>query len=323
MSPTVSADVFGAEIEYFRLEPCYWEPVLLRFKETGLRCVTTYVPWEYHCVGEPDAANPAGVLDLDGRTDPSLNIRGFLELIEKHGLLLNFRCGPFCCAELPYGGHPRWLVMGDPGMMVWDHQDRTTQGYWVNRKEGAQPCYLHPDYLKLTGHWFEALAPIINAHSQAAGGCISMINLDNEVSFIVRDSFLGSGYNPVSVSPGGFYHEFLTTKYGSASALPYGERLACIEDVTPPRAVPEAIDENLARYTDWMEYKQWFMCEYLRRLRQMHEANGVTGITYMTNLNPHLPEGVPTWMPAFEEATGGIVGYDFYRGTFLSYSGYH
>ena len=44
----------------------------------------------------------------------------------------------------------------------------------------------------------------------------------------------------------------------------------------------------------------------------------------MTNFNPHRPEGIPTRMPAFEKACGeaGIAGYDFYRGAFMSYSGY-
>jgi hypothetical protein len=57
----------------------------------------------------------------------------------------------------------------------------------------------------------------------------------------------------------------------------------------------------------------------------MHEANGVKDVTFMTNFNPHLPEGVPTRMPDFEKAVGpgGVVGYDFYRGVFMSYSGYH
>jgi hypothetical protein len=66
------------------------------------------------------------------------------------------------------------------------------------------------------------------------------------------------------------------------------------------------------------------MSKYIGILREMHEANGVVGVTFMTNFNPHRPEGVPTRMPNFEQATGplGIAGYDFYRGTFMSYSGY-
>ncbi len=93
-------NIFGAEIQYFRTEPRYWKPILQHFKDTGLRCVTTYVQWRTHLVGDPDAANPAGVLDFTGETDPKLNLLGFLALVEEMDLDLNFRCGPFCCNEM-------------------------------------------------------------------------------------------------------------------------------------------------------------------------------------------------------------------------------
>jgi len=222
-----SQELFGAEIQYFRTDPQYWPTLIQRLKDTGLRCVTTYVQWGTHLVGVPDRKHPAGILDFEGRTNPRLNLMRFLDLVQESGLNLNFRCGPFCCNEMIHGGYPEWLVMGDPGIMVWDYQNRTTQGYWIGKKEGSQPSYLHPEYL--------------------------------------------------------------------------------------------------AWYTDWVEFKTWCMCRYIRELREMHEANGVKDVTFMTNFNPHLPEGVPTRMPDFEKAVGpgGVVGYDFYRGVFMSYSGYH
>lgn len=319
-----SQQIFGAEIQYFRTDPRHWETILRRFADAGLRCVTSYVQWGTHLVGPPDAKHPAGVLDFEGRTDPRLNLLGFLDLVQKAGLDMNFRCGPFCCNEAVHGGLPPWLVLGDPGIMVWDWQNRTTQGYWIGRKEGSQPSYLHPVYLDWCRKWLDAVDAIIQPRLKANGGFISMINLDNEVSYIVRDGFLDSDYNPVNVAPGGLYHQFLAEKYGSVGNLPYSTAYAAIEDVAPPRAVPETIERNLAWYTDWIAFKTWCMSRYIRTLREMHEANGVKDVTFMTNFNPHLPEGVPTRMPDFEAACGdgGIVGYDFYRGAFMSYSGY-
>jgi len=320
--------LFGAEIQYFRLEPRYWEEIVRRLKDAGLPTVTSYVSWGAHVVGEPDERNPAGVLDFDGRTNPRLNLHRFLELVEKHGLDLNFRCGPFCCNEQIWGGYPRWLVLGDPAMMVWDYQNRTTQGYWIAKKEGSQPSYLHPEYLAWCRKWFDQVDPIIRKHLKKNGGCVTLVNLDNEVSYIVRDSFLDSDYNPVNVRPGGFWHRFLAEKYKDAAGLPYDTRYAGLEAVPPPRAVPENITRDLAWYLDWVEFKEWAMSRYLAELRRMHEQNGVDDVTFMTNFNPHLPEGIPTRMPSFERAVrgakgNGIAGYDFYRGTFLSYSGYH
>jgi beta-galactosidase GanA len=320
-----SKEVFGAEVQYFRTEPRYWSTIIDRLKNTGLRCATTYVQWGTHLVGPPDKRHPAGVLDFEGQTDPRLNLLKFLDLVQAAGLNLNFRCGPFCCNEAVHGGYPPWLVLGDPNIMVWDYANRPTQGYWIAKKEGMQPSYLHPEYLDWCRKWFAAVAPIIRPRLKSNGGCITMINLDNEISYIVRDSFLDSDYNPVNVRPGGFYHQFLREKYGSVKRLPYGRRFATFAAVEPPRAVPETVGADLAWYTDWVEFKTWCMCRYIRELRAMHEANGVRDVTFMTNFNPHLPEGVPTRMPAFEAAVGpgGIVGYDFYRGVFMSYSGYH
>ena len=182
-----SREIFGAEIQYFRLDPRDWEPVLERFKETGLRCVTTYVQWGTHLVGPPDPQHPAGVLDFAGQTDPRLNLHRFLDLVEKHGFNLNFRCGPFCCNEMIHGGQPPWLVTGDPNIMVWDSTNRPTQGYWIAKKEGMQPSYLHPTYLDWCRRWFDAVDPIIVSHLRGNGGCITMLNLDNEISYICKD----------------------------------------------------------------------------------------------------------------------------------------
>lgn len=318
-----SQEIFGAEIQYFRMEPEYWEKAIKQFKETGLRTVTTYVQWATHMVGSPDDDHPAGILDFEGKTDPKLDLMRFIGLVEKYGLNLNFRCGPFCCNEMVHGGYPDFLCMGDPSIMVWDYQNRTTQGYWVGKAEGSQPSYMHPVYLDWCRKWINEVDKIILPHLKSNGGCITMVNLDNEISYIVQDGFLTSDYNPVNVAKGGLYHKFLAQKYVDISNLPYAEKYSSFEDIPAPRNVPDVLDCNIAYYTDWCDFKTWIMCEYIKELKAMHEANGVKDVIFMTNFNPHLPEGVPTRMPEFEKATnGGIVGYDFYRGTFMSYSGY-
>ncbi len=321
-----ASEIFGGEIQYFRLEPAYWPAVIARHREAGLLGVSTYVQWATHMVAPPDREHPAGRFDFEGRTDPRLNLVRFLDLVREAGLLLNFRCGPFCCNEAVYGGQPKFLICGDPNLMVWNHKDEPTPGYWIPRKEGMQPSYLHPAYLALCRHWIAAVDEMIRPRLRSAGGIIDMINLDNEVSYVVRDGFLDSDYNPVNVRPGGFWHQFLAEKYGSADRLPYGIRCGHLDEVPVPRAVPEDMSGDVARHLDWVEFKEWVMCRYIVAVRQMHEANGVSDVTFMTNFNPHLPEGVPTRMPSFEKAVQGkrqgVVGYDFYRGAFLSWSGY-
>ena len=74
-------NIFGGEIQYFRLEKRYWKPILQKFKDAGLKNVTTYVQWATHLVGPPSAEHPAGELDFEGRTNPNLNLYHFLDLV--------------------------------------------------------------------------------------------------------------------------------------------------------------------------------------------------------------------------------------------------
>jgi len=318
-------EIFGAEIQYFHVDPKHWEKIVRAFAESGLRTVNAYVPWEKHIVGPPDEEHPAGVLDFTGETNPRLNLMYFLELIEKYGLNMNFRCGPFCCAELPYGGCPEFLVTEVEEIYALNSENQFTQGYWIAKKGGSwQPSYMHPVYLDWCRKWINEVDKIIYPHLKVNGGCITMINLDNEISYICRDSFLDSDYHPVNVAPGGYYHQYLKMIYGTPEKLPYSTKYAAFEDVPAPRSVPESMDDNYAYYADWVKFQTWIMCRFIEELRGMHEANGITpeNCIFMTNYDPHLPEGVPTRMPDFEAATKGITGYDFYRGTFMSYSGY-
>jgi hypothetical protein len=83
-----------------------------------------------------------------------------------------------------------------------------------------------------------------------------MMNLDNEISYIVRDSFLDSDYNPVNVAPGGFYHRFLAQKHGSVKAISdaYGMKIGSIHQIEPPRSVPLTLARDLAWHLDWIEF---------------------------------------------------------------------
>lgn len=311
-------EIFGGEIQYFRLDPPFWEKILIEFKEAGLRTVNTYVPWEFHMVSPPDAEHPIGTLDFTGETNPRLNLIYFLELVEKHGLNLNFRCGPFCCAEMEFGGYPKFLVRDIPEMYALTYEDKPTEGYGEGN---LQPCYLHPTYLDLCRKWIDEVDKIILPHLKENGGCITMINLDNEVSYICWDTFLMTDYNPVIVGRGGYYHQFLRETYGTPDKLPYAERYTAFEDVPAPREIPEVIDNNFAYYADWLKCRTWIMSRYIAELRRMHEANGITPdkVIFMTNFCGHIPDAVPARMPDFEAATMGITGYDFYRSVFLQY----
>ena len=308
-------DLFAAEVQYWRLDPKHWRRILEAAADAGLPGVSSYVPWEVHEIEK-------GRFDFDGSTDPRRNLIRYLDLVRDVGLKLAYRPGPFVCNEMAWGGHPRRIVLGNADMMVWQADNTPAPGYILQRREGWQPSYLHPAYLDEVRTWLGAVDAVARDFTAPHGGPIATCNLDNELSYIVRDSMFGADYNPCVVGPGGFYHQWLEAVYHTTDALPYRQSFPTFADVHPPRALGDDLQTNLPWYFDWIRFKEWLLPQYLRTLRQMHEEFGLQGVHFYTNLNPHRPEGIPTNFRTYADATGGLVGYDFYRSPWLSYSGY-
>lgn len=134
------------EIHPMRIDPAFWEDVLIKAKNGGLNTVSFYIFWI--CV-EP----APGVFDFTGRND----IRRFVELCAKHGLYAFPRIGPFCNAEMAHGGLPSWLY----GMPV---RERSND----------------PGYLALVGRLYKAIAAQFGGLLWKDGGPIIGLQLENE-----------------------------------------------------------------------------------------------------------------------------------------------
>ena len=86
------------EFHFSRCPEEYWEEEILKMKAGGINVIATYVFWNLHERNE-------GKFDWSG----DLNLRKFVELIEKHKLFTIVRMGPFCHGEMRNGGMPDWL----------------------------------------------------------------------------------------------------------------------------------------------------------------------------------------------------------------------
>ncbi|KAL2498401.1 Beta-galactosidase 5 [Abeliophyllum distichum] len=90
--------LLSGSIHYPRSTPDMWEDLILKAKNGGLDVIDTYVFWNVH---EPSPDN----YNFEGRYD----LVRFIKTVQKVGLYINLRIGPYVCAEWNFGGFPVWL----------------------------------------------------------------------------------------------------------------------------------------------------------------------------------------------------------------------
>ena len=136
----------SGELHYCRVGPDQWEDAVLKMKAGGINIISTYAFWITHEEEE-------GVFRFDGCRD----VRKFLEICEKHGMMVIMRIGPFCHGEFRNGGLPDWLY-GKP--------------YDVRED--------NPGFLEATREYFRALHGQMDGHYFRQGGCIIATQIENE-----------------------------------------------------------------------------------------------------------------------------------------------
>ncbi|XP_051139103.1 beta-galactosidase 5-like [Andrographis paniculata] len=90
--------LLSGSIHYPRSTPEMWEDLIVKAKNGGLDVIDTYVFWNGH---EPSPGN----YNFEGRYD----LVRFIKTVQKVGLYVTLRIGPYVCAEWNFGGFPVWL----------------------------------------------------------------------------------------------------------------------------------------------------------------------------------------------------------------------
>ncbi|VFR03618.1 unnamed protein product [Cuscuta campestris] len=90
--------LISGSIHYPRSTPQMWEDLIRKGKDGGLDVIDTYVFWNVH---EPSP----GTYNFEGRYD----LVSFIKTVQRVGLYVNLRIGPYVCAEWNFGGFPVWL----------------------------------------------------------------------------------------------------------------------------------------------------------------------------------------------------------------------
>lgn len=146
--------IISGAVHYFRTVPEYWRDRLEKLVNMGCNTVETYIPWNYH---EP----VRGKFLWEG----SRNIERFIEIAQELGLYMIIRPSPYICAEWEFGGLPAWLL-ADRGMRL--------------------RCSYEP-YLKAVGDYYEQLMPRLVPYQSDRGGCIILMQLENEYGYYGND----------------------------------------------------------------------------------------------------------------------------------------
>ncbi|KAL9229169.1 hypothetical protein vseg_004665 [Gypsophila vaccaria] len=90
--------LISGSIHYPRSTPDMWDGLIKKSKEGGLDVIDTYVFWNAH-------EHSPGKFNFEGRYD----IVRFIKTVQRNGLYVNLRIGPYVCAEWNFGGFPVWL----------------------------------------------------------------------------------------------------------------------------------------------------------------------------------------------------------------------
>lgn len=143
------------EFHYVRVAPENWERELLKMKAGGISVIAAYVFWIYHEEQE-------GVYRFEGNRD----LKHFVQLCQKHGLMVCLRIGPWAHGEVRNGGFPDWLI---------------DKGYKLRSNDEG--------YLREVKRYYKAICNEIKEYLFEHEGNIVALQLENELTHDAKHLF--------------------------------------------------------------------------------------------------------------------------------------
>jgi len=297
MSPFVAG-----EVQFWRMDPGTWSPVLRAVKEAGIPVVSTYLSWRRH---EPTE----GELDLDGATDPRLDVPRFLDLCAEYDLAVQLKPGPWICAEEPGGGYPDWLL-AQRDLLALDDLGDPVLGYNPPFQHHV-PSYADERYRAAAARWLQSVWRRLGDHA-GPGGPIVAVQLDNEPSICFQDSLFGGDYHPVAVAA---FRSWLADRYRTQEEFEasWREPGVTFDTAEPPRRPDDGTSIVVdARVDDWIRFKGAYIADHLAFLRQVTDGAVGGRLTLTVNTITHPVHDVPVGHDLVRRATGALVGEDHY-----------
>ncbi|MGZ3742804.1 MAG: beta-galactosidase [Pseudobdellovibrionaceae bacterium] len=292
------AQLFGAEVQYFRLRGGFerniprskvlelWAKALDQVVEAKMNAISFYIPWDFHEYA-PGRFDFDGTVDEDGdgQADyPSRDLKTFFKMIEERGIRnILIRPGPYINAEwgfLGFGAVPLWFHEKYPESHMQNSQGLHTKLY----------DYHNPDLLRHTQLWFQELYNQVLKSKIGPGKPISFIQIDNETNFMWQ-SLYNHDYGPSNIQR---YREFLKSKYHDLATLNslHHRAWSSWEEITAP--VTPGI--NIPEDQDWYRFSDESIFLYLQKIRGIWE-----------NLGVHEPDVMFTLADSYNATQNGLL----------------
>jgi len=156
--------IYSGAFHYFRCPQPLWADRFAKIKAAGFNTVETYIPWNYH-----EQTEPANVDDYS-----QVKLRECQEwiqmAIDRFGLNVIVRPGPYICSEWDSGGYPQWLMKYKPAGF---------KGNWLRSDD--------PTYLAWSRHWYRAVSRALErfqiTRRPAGKPGVIMFQLENEYDY--------------------------------------------------------------------------------------------------------------------------------------------
>jgi beta-galactosidase len=303
-----------AEYPYYRDDPAQWRAKLEGLRALGVLAVTSYVPWRHHEL----ASGSGRRFDFVGRTQLNRDVRGFLALCAELGLAVILKPGPFCHAELNYGGLPDFVCPlqrsdipsardAEGAPVTWNGATLGVDGRVVR---WPLPSFFAPAFAAEAARWLETVAREVIRPASSASGPVVAVQVGNEG--VVCDAQHPVWADDFSAPALAAFQGWLRGRYDDLGAYNarHGTAWRRWRDVRPPRrwtAQPEL--RNLECYREWSEFLGHALGEFLAGYARILAVP----IPALASVNPPTadPWGTDAWLSRVRPAGWDGLQYGF------------